>query len=380
MTAAAPPITVPRLRFIDMARAVAILLMLEGHFVDVTLAPQYRVAGHPAYVVWLYGRGLAAPLFFTVTGLIFAFLLSGAKEPGFWRVKRVRKGLLRAAEISVWAYLLQVDFTKLPGVFRGVWDPWLQGFHVLQCIAVGLLVMIAIFGMVRNAGSRVLAAAYIGAGLSVFLLSVWLANHQALVPAGAPAWFQNAFKGPTSIFPVAPWLAFTFYGAAIGVLVRHRGGGSASGVSPWPFLIVGAILKNAGWWFDGWLGARLLDGLGVSSEPRIVPELVHGRIGEILLLLGGLVWIERRFHACPEWFLSIGRNTFPIYVGHVIVLFGGIFGFCLLKLWGQSLNPWQAGIGAFLFCAAFALFAQAIEPLGRWWKSMGSRPRSTNGI
>lgn len=366
---AAPPVTLPRLRFIDMARAVAILLMLEGHFVDVTLAPQFRDASHPVYIVWMYGRGLAAPLFFTVTGLIFAFLLSGATEPGFWGVKRVRKGLLRALEISLWAYLLQVDFKKLPGMFQGVWDPWFQGFHVLQCIAVGLLVMIAVFGLVRNAGPVALAAAYIAAGFCDFLLAVWLANHPGMVPAGAPAWIENALKGPTSVFPVAPWLAFTFYGAAIGVLVRHRGGGSESGVSPWPFLITGMILKNAGWWFDRWIGGRWLDGLGITGDGRVVPQIVHGRIGEILLLLGVLVWIERKFHHCPDWFLAIGRNTFPIYVGHVIVLFGGIFGVSLLKLWGQSLNPWQAGLGALVFCATFAIFAQTVEPLTRRWKA-----------
>lgn len=373
MTAAAPPVTFPRLRFIDMARAVAILLMLEGHFVDVTLAPQYRDAGHPVYILWLYGRGLAAPLFFTVTGLIFAFLLSGAKEPGFWGVKRVRKGVLRAVEISAWAYLLQVDFKLLPGVFRGEWDTWFQGFHVLQCIGVGLLAMIAIFGIVRNAGPKILAASYVAAGFSISLLAVWLANHPGMVPQGAPAWFQNALKGPTSVFPVAPWLAFTFYGAAIGVLVRHRGGGNESAVNPWPFLVIGLILKCGGWGFDRWLGARWLDLSGAPADPRVLPQIVHGRIGEILLLLGALVWIEKRFHSCPDWFLAIGRNTFPIYVGHVIVLYGGIFGIGLIKIFERNLNPWQAAAGAMLFCATFALFAQTVEPIEQRWKA-GKKP------
>ena len=31
-----------RLQFIDMARSIAIILMLEGHFVDTTLGKQYR--------------------------------------------------------------------------------------------------------------------------------------------------------------------------------------------------------------------------------------------------------------------------------------------------------------------------------------------------
>ncbi len=49
MPASSVPISAFRLRFIDMARAVAILVMLEGHFVDVTLAREWLVAGHPAY-------------------------------------------------------------------------------------------------------------------------------------------------------------------------------------------------------------------------------------------------------------------------------------------------------------------------------------------
>lgn len=222
MPDAAPPVSVFRLRFIDMARAVAILLMLEGHFVDVTLAPQWRVPGHFIYDNWLYVRGLAAPMFFTVTGVIFAYLLTGAREPGFLKVRRVRRGLLRAAELFFWGYLLQVDLRRLPRLLHGEWDSWLQAFHVLQCIAVGLLVMIAMFGLLRKAGPRALAASYIATGFVLFLLAVILANTAGPLPHGAPEWLQNPLKGPNSSFPLAPWLGFTLYGAAIGVLVRLR--------------------------------------------------------------------------------------------------------------------------------------------------------------
>ena len=216
MSETSAPISVFRLRFIDMARAVAILLMLEGHFVDATLAPEWRVSGQPVYELWNYIRGMTAPMFFMVTGLIFAYLLSGAREPGFFKVVRVRKGLLRAGELLFWGYLLQVNVLHLLGMLSGVPDPWLQAFHVLQCIAVGLLGMILIFGVMRRAGAWALAASYVLCGLMVFLASVWLANQAGPVPQGAPVFFQNAIKGPASSFPLAPWIGFTFYGAAIG--------------------------------------------------------------------------------------------------------------------------------------------------------------------
>lgn len=363
------PVSAFRLRFIDMARGVAILLMLEGHFVDVTLAAEWRVVGHPVYDSWLYVRGMAAPMFFTVTGLIFAFLLSGVGNSGFWSEVRVRRGLRRAVELMVWGYILQVNLRLLPGLLRGVWDPWLQAFHVLQCIAVGVLAMIVIFWLVRRTGTQGLVAVFVGAGMLDFLFSVVLANMAGPFPQGAPAWLQNPLKGPWSNFPVAPWLGFTFYGAAIGVLVRHRRGGQGGGVSVLGFLGVGLLLKTLGWSLDRALGRGLLELLGNCSEPKVVPDVFHGRIGEILIVLGVLVWIENRFRPGAGWFQTIGRNTFPIYVAHVVVLYGGIFGIGLQEWFGRALNPWQAGLGAVLFCGFFGYCAQWVEPIMLRWRN-----------
>jgi len=66
-----------RLKFIDMARSIAILLMLEGHFIGCTLANQdyYHNSQSPIYFAWNFVRGFTAPMFFTVTGLVFVYLL-----------------------------------------------------------------------------------------------------------------------------------------------------------------------------------------------------------------------------------------------------------------------------------------------------------------
>lgn len=369
MNATPVPVTPQRLRFIDMARAVAILLMLEGHFVDVTLAPRWRIEGQPVYDLWLYCRGLAAPAFFTVTGVIFAYLLAGVRDPSFWGSKRVRRGLLRVVELMLWGYLLQVNVKLLPHWLGGGSYTWFQAFHVLQCIAVGLLAMILIFGSLRRSGPWALAGAFVVAGMADFLFSVWLANQAGHIPAQAPAWLQNAFKGPWQNFPVAPWLAFTFYGAAIGVMTRVHTNGEPDRVRAAGFLITGAVLRVAGWPFDRFIGNLLLDVTGNTAAPRSVPCFIHGRVGEVLLILGLLAWIEKRFQPQAAWFPTIGRNTFPIYVGHAVLLYGGIFGIGLEPHLGYRLNPWLAGIGALLFCGLFVWYAQIVEPLTLRWKA-----------
>jgi uncharacterized membrane protein len=277
------PVSVFRLRFIDMARSVAILLMLEGHFVDLVLAEKWRVAGHPFYEVWLHVRGLAAPMFFMVTGVIFSYLLGGAVEASFFRIKRVRRGLLRAAELIVWGYFLQTDLSRLPDMLREGPDRWLGAFHVLQCIACGLLVMIALHGLARRAGWQVLAAVHLLAGFALFIVSVVLANHSGQLPVGAPEWLQNPVKGPIGPFPIAPWLGYTFYGAAVGVMLRKP---ATAGVSPAVFLGVGVALAIGGWYFDRAIGGALLDLTGMRGPHAILPDAFHGRVGEILIMLG----------------------------------------------------------------------------------------------
>ncbi len=375
MQATPAPVSAFRLRFIDMARAVAILLMLEGHFIDVMLASEWRVSGHLLYEIWLRIRGMAAPMFFTVTGLIFSYLLSGAREPGFLRVKRVRRGLLRAAELMFWGYLLQVNLSHLPELLRGGHDAWLSSFHVLQCIAVGLLALIGIFGIFRRAGPWLLAGGYLAMGLANFLFAVALANQEGPLPSDAPLWLQNPVKAAGSTFPLAPWLGFTFYGAAIGVLLRWHGADRERQVAAMPFFAIGAFLAMLGWPIDRFIGTRLLDLIGHAESPRALLAAFHGRIGEILLVLGFLVWIENRFRPSAGWLETIGRNTFPIYVSHVVILYGGIFGIGLDRWFHHSLNPWQAGIGAVLFCAFFGFCAQWLEPLALHWREWRYRLR-----
>ena len=71
-----------RLYFIDAVRAFAILMMLQGHFIDTLLAIEFRDTTNTAYHIWQYFRGITAPTFFTISGLIFTYLLMKARDKG----------------------------------------------------------------------------------------------------------------------------------------------------------------------------------------------------------------------------------------------------------------------------------------------------------
>ena len=63
-------------------------------------------------------------------------------------------------------------------------------------------------------------------------------------------------------------------------------------------------------------------------------------------------------------FLKIGQNTLPIYVVHVIILYGGVLGFGLKPLlFDRDLHPWIAVSISVTFMVLFAIMVKYIEPL-----------------
>ena len=65
--------SVQRLYYIDAIRAWAILMMLQGHFIDGLLDPAFRDKENELFSWWLYFRGITAPVFFTVSGFIVSY-------------------------------------------------------------------------------------------------------------------------------------------------------------------------------------------------------------------------------------------------------------------------------------------------------------------
>ena len=108
-----------RIVFIDALRGYAILMMLQGHFIDGLLDPFFRDPENMAFATWKYFRGITAPVFFTVSGFIFTYLLLRAPRSGKSN-PRIRKGLRRGLQLVLIGYLLR---TNIFGLLTGVIYP-----------------------------------------------------------------------------------------------------------------------------------------------------------------------------------------------------------------------------------------------------------------
>ena len=103
-----------RLYFIDAMRAWAILMMLQGHFIDGLLDNAFRDNTDLTFNIWKYFRGITAPVFFTVSGFIFTYLLIRVPQKGMQN-PRIKKGLKRGLQLIFIGYLLRTNLLGMLG-------------------------------------------------------------------------------------------------------------------------------------------------------------------------------------------------------------------------------------------------------------------------
>ncbi|MDX1679531.1 MAG: heparan-alpha-glucosaminide N-acetyltransferase domain-containing protein [Akkermansiaceae bacterium] len=345
----------PRLRFIDMARSVAILLMLEGHFVDECLMISARDLDHPAYAIWTAIRRFTAPMFLTVTGLIFTYLLLRQDEQPWHRNMRVRKGSRRVLELFFWGFVVQT-----------------YAFHILECIACGLAAILVVYAVHKLL--RIVPAwiCFLTSALVLFSLTPVTREWPLGITWIEQGWWQVISpvlgrEHPTVLFPTVPFVGFTLMGAAIGCLVRDHRHLIHEWWFPGLFAFVGAALHFGTSPLLAAIDIAAPAGLSLGST-----DWIYERMGMVLMAISLLMFIDYRYgHRIPQdhLFLKVGQNTLVIYILHMVVLYGSIISWmpfptlALNDLLHHRLGPWQAAVGATLFLAFFVILVRYLEPI-----------------
>lgn len=342
-----------RLKFIDMARSMAILLMLEGHFVDDSLSVIYRDPNNPIFTTWQYIRGFTAPVFLTVTGLIFVYLLLRNKEAGYFKNIRIRKGFKRVIELLFWGIIVQF-----------------YAFHVLECIAFGILSILTIYGIYRLVVIIPLWIYFLVAGLTVFGLYKYIAvNH------GGHTKIENDYiwgviqvlkpdKTGVYWFPIIPFIGFTMFGAMIGALLHDLKNHIRNWYFPTSAFVIGAL-----WYFFPKEILGGIDDLLAMDYKFISSDWLFLKLGMVFMVLSVLIYIDNLWgHKIREGnlFLKVGQNTLTIYVLHMMVLYGSLTSFGLNDLFNKrsgmyTLNPWGVAIGAILFVLFFVFLIKYLD-------------------
>lgn len=324
-----------RLYFLDAVRAFAILMMLQGHFISGLLDPAYKDSSHYGYRLWLYCRGFTAPLFFTITGWVFAFLLFRNPLQGLTN-PRISKGLRRAVELILWGYALRLN---LPTLFKGKLNPSFIQPDVLHIIALGLVFVLLAYAALHRY-KKIMFAFFLGFGLIVFLTQPIYSGY---IFENLPQFVAGYLtKGNGGVFYLFPWLGYVSIGAAIACVFKTHH--NTSKLWAGGFMLLGAWLIFSSSWG--------LNRMGYLMDIELFKDVANNnflfiRLGDVFVLFGLFMFLQPLFkHSLWQ---QIGTKTLSLYIVHYFVLYGSLTGLGLYKFLKYSLD-WQTAImGAIAF-------------------------------
>jgi uncharacterized membrane protein len=152
-----------RIVWADAARVLALLLMVQGHTIDVLLSSALR-EGH-LHDLWLYCRGLTAPTFMFLSG--FSFAIASLKRWDSYLIPSpaLRKRVTRFLFLIALGYAMHLPVRSVHDfghVDQGAWHAWLQ-IDVLQCIGVALLILQTLVFIARDQKRFAIVAACLSA-------------------------------------------------------------------------------------------------------------------------------------------------------------------------------------------------------------------------
>ncbi len=269
--------------WLDAARGLAVVGMLETHSATTFLGPQWEVGKF--YGWWVYFEGLVAPAFLFIAGYGQGLGLN-RRVTGGGAV--YRKTAVRLLGILLLAYAMR-GFTPV--------------VDVLHCLAVSLLAVLGVEWLATrglaeksdaSGGAGAVPWAAVAAQALFTVAVVLVAPHSKDWPAvfrPVDAYFDVSGD---SLFPLLPWAAFVSLG--------------------W----LAARMKSWPWWLVA-VAAALSFVPSPYPFTKEAPEFFLSRIGWLFMLLALVAAVFRRWPA-PGWLTLLGRESLLVYVLHTAVL------------------------------------------------------------
>jgi len=344
-----------RIIFIDLMRAFAVLQMVQGHTTDVLLAGSYRSTDFPVYAIWLFMRGMTAPIFMFSAGTVFTYLFRLGNEP-FGKNPRTKKGYKRVLLLVVLGYLLRYPTATVFDFSQVTADQWkiFTAVDVLQCIGMGIffLLVCAYIAEKFNLHDYIV---FISGTLLFFFLHPLFAqiNWKDILPVPLAGYF---YKSTGSQFPLFPWVGYVIAGGVFGSYLAKNPMIFKTAKFSYRVLLVGAIL---------FAGSLILNAIlqnfssaGFDNWPDS-PLLSLMRLGFVLMLNAAVSFISLKVETIPRFLILVGRNTLLIYIVHLMILYGSAWNPGLILLFNQSLSVWNTvGIAlAMLILMSFMVIA-----------------------
>ncbi len=325
-----------RRAYIDWARAVAVLLMIEAHTVDAWTRPADRTG--IAFSDLAILGGFAAPLFLWLAGLGVALSAARVAERTGSRARAVETACRRGVEIFILAFLFRLQaFVLSPGgspvkLFR---------VDILNVMGPAMVIAGLLWGVATRPSSRAILYGAVAAAIAMATPIV----RAAQAVDRLPIWIQWYVRpaGEYTTFTLLPWAGFVFAGAAAGAIIAAIRRDAAERRLHIALAAAGVILVGVGFW-----AAERPSLYRAASFWTSSPTWFAIRVGLLMVGLAAIYVLERLTHHRSQTCLArIGRSSLFIYWIHVELVYG-----YASWLWRGRLPLWGTGLAYIAFCAA----------------------------
>jgi uncharacterized membrane protein len=315
-----------RLYALDLARFVAMLLMIQGHVLDALVMPSVIDVTQPPWNTWSWIRGLTAPVFLTVSGAVHVF---AAKRDAEGRIQdsTIQRRMRWAVTILVIGYLLVFPGKRvidLPYVPAEGWHAFFA-VNILQLVGAAMIVFVAVMQTTRSVAEMGRRAVIT---VGVILVCSPLA-HLDVAHAALPMWLQPYLTAKYgSLFPFFPFASYLFLGVVIGAHLHSLPAEERDARLVRMGLRLGVPLTLLGYGLLYGLVAMGVPQKSIDNSDSVI--LVAARFGAVLVVFAAAVKLLRATWSLRSAYILFGSKSLYIYIIHGVLLFG---------------TPWWDGIG-----------------------------------
>jgi uncharacterized membrane protein len=338
-----------RLAYLDWARGLAALIMLQGHTFHSFVRNDLRDKG--PYVLSQFAGGLAPAVFLFLTGITMAFRMDSDERNGLTPWARVLSALKRARYLLVVAFLFRLQLW----VFSLPWNPpsVMLKVDVLNCMALAgaALSVMAVFRTAERARLCVVLGLAVAAASPLVSQLDWSGVHPLVKNYIAPDYLYFSFF---------PWAAFFVFGLSAGSVIRLLKDEHMDRAMQWAALLGAGLI----------VGGHYFGELPYSIYPKTEywldsPALTLIKLGAVLWILP-FAFLWTRYAASSGWSLvrQIGTTSLLIYWVHIEIVYGRWLGF-----WKLNMDNTQVVIFSVVLIALMAGLS-VLTTSSRKWSAM----------
>lgn len=322
-----------RLTALDLTRFFAMLMMMQGHVIFALASPDAINMDHPSWQVWNFMRGITAPVFLFVSGIVHIFA-NKRQDNGLLSKDSVKKRIKTAFMLIGVGYLLVFPASKIYDLFylnEYAWQVFFQ-VNVLQMFGVSLLLLLMHYLFTRNdkqLGIMALVTGLLIVGFSPTIHTIrWFDYLPEILGS-----YLTAEHG--SIFPLFPFTGYLFLGTAFGSLLKSVAPEERTNFMIKYCWMIGLPLIAAGYPLMKYLSSYEFPFVDIM---RVNPGLFFIRTGTVLVILSIMSLIYKHTQQLDKFYSLFGKRAIFIYVIHLFLIYGTPLSVGLNKYYRSTLT------------------------------------------